>query len=348
MIQLVSTAGNGEDLTETRHGNPRCMQCRICGSKKIANRGFVEYYFGYRWPVYDCDHCGCRFTSHDHSTYDLLYSERSSCYSRYSGQAAICKILFDRRDRAGLRAELSKGAKYRFIIEEIVREPGGARILEIGSSLGHLTSYFVLAGRRITGVDISSKAVAAASAAFGDHFVLAGDPSIEAQAPYDVIFHVGTIGCVADPIGTTRHLLDMLKSGGRLLFNAPNRGGCSLRDQLWFESAPPPDLVTLFRPGFWRDRFGDMALVSEEIEYCSPEQNLVIALRKLAGRRWRKPVPMPLSESERLSAPPPRFADTLWRNFERVVGKLARSTGLLGLAPLYPSEFGLFVKMVKK
>ena len=41
--------------------------------------------------------------------------------------------------------------------------------------------------------------------------------------PYDVIYHVGLIGCVADPIAFTRRLLAMLKPGGTLLFNAPNR-----------------------------------------------------------------------------------------------------------------------------
>jgi SAM-dependent methyltransferase len=326
----------------------RCPRCRICSSTRIRNRGNVEFYFGYAWPIYDCDDCGCRFTPHDSSTYDLLYSEQSSCYSRYTGQAEKCKALFDRGDRAGLRAELSQGSKYRFIIDEIDREPAHARILEIGSSRGHLTSFFILIGRRITGMDISPKAVAAAVAAFGDHFVQAGDPSINAQAPYDLIFHVGTIGCVADPVGMTRNCLGMLKSGGRLLFNAPNRDGCSLRNQLWFESAPPPDVVTLFPPGFWRNQFSDAALVSEDIEFCSPEQNLLIALRKLARRKWRKPTPIPLKESERWSTPGSQFTDVLWRNLERVVRKVAPWTGLLGLAPLHPSEFGLFVEMVKK
>src|SRR5262249_49492552 len=148
------------------------------------------------------------------------------------------------------------------------------------------------------GVEVSPKAIAAAAAAFGDYFVRARDPVIEAQAPYDVIFHVGTIGCVADPVGMTKRLLSLLKPRGRLLFNAPNRDGYTLRDQLWFDSAPPPDVVTLFPPGFWRDQFGDVALVSEEIEFCSPQQNLLIALRKLTRRKWRKPVPMPLKESQ--------------------------------------------------
>ena len=311
-------------------------------------RGDVEFYLGYAWPIYDCDECGCRFTPHDGSAYELLYSEQSSCYSRYIVHAQSCKKLFDHGDRAGLRAELSQASKYRFIIEQMDREPPEARMLEIGCSRGHLTSIFILDGRMITGVDVSQKAVAAAGGAFGEHFVLAGDPSIDARSPYDVIFHVGTIGCVADPIGMTKELLDLLKPGGRLLFNAPNRDGCALRDQLWFESAPPPDVVTLFAPGFWRDYFGDAAQVDEAVECGAREQNLLILLRRLARRKWRKPVPMSLKESEQPSTPAPTFGDALWRNLERVVRKVAPWTGVLRFAPSYPTEFGLFVQMTKR
>jgi SAM-dependent methyltransferase len=322
--------------------------CRVCSSDKITTCGEVEFYFGYAWPIYDCDDCGCRFTLHDNSAYDLLYSEQSSCYNRYSAQAQACKVLFDRGDLIGLRTTLSDGSKYRFIINQIDQAPAGIRILEIGSSRGHLTSYFILSGRDITGVDISPEAVTTAKADFGDHFVQAGDLAIEARAPYDVIFHVGTIGCVADPIGMTRRLLDLLKPGGRLLFNAPNRDGCVMPEQLWFDSAPPPDVVTLFPPGFWRRHFGDSALISEQIEFCTPEQSLLIAVRKLARRRWRKPLPMPLKESERWPTPVPRFGDSLWRGFERVVRKVGQWTGLDRFIPPYASEFGLFVQMTKK
>jgi SAM-dependent methyltransferase len=345
-ISQVSSAQMNRSVTRfSTMGSLSLARCRVCGSSNILKRGEVEFYFGYAWPIYDCDDCGCRFTGHDSSAYDLLYSEQSSCYSRYTAQAETCRRLFDRGDRAALRALLSKSSKYRFIIDAMDREPAKARILEIGSSRGHLTSYFILAGRKIAGVDVSPNAIATAKANFGDYFVQAGDPSIGARAPYDVIFHVGTIGCAADPVGLTRQWLDLLKPGGQLLFNAPNRDGCALRDQLWFESAPPPDVVTLFPPGFWRDRFGDAAVVSEKIEFCSPEQNLLIALRKSARRRWRKPVPLALKNSERWSAPVPTLGDALWLNLERLVRK---AVGLHRLAPLHPSEYGLFIQMVKK
>jgi SAM-dependent methyltransferase len=323
-------------------------QCRICGSAAIIKRGDVEFYFGYSWPIYDCTKCGCRFTRHDASAYDLLYAESDSCYNRYIEQAESAKKLFDRGDLIGLKAELSKSAKYRFIIEQIDHEPGQARLLEIGCSRGHLTSYFLLKKCSVIGVDVSPTALGAATAAFGDHFMIAGDSRIERGAPYDLIYHVGTIGCVADPIGITRQLLGLLGSGGQLLFNAPNRDACSLQDQLWFDSAPPPDLVTMYRPGFWRTYFGQLAKVEESIEHESPIRNALIGLWTLAGRRWRRPLPIALKNSKELSSPAPIKTDRLWNNLERVVRRIGPSTGLLALAPVRPQEYGLFVKMRKR
>src|SRR5229473_5918972 len=105
----------------------RLTCCRVCAAENVKYCGEVEFYFGYAWPIYDCCDCGCRFTSHVGSTYDFLYSERSSCYSRYTIQADGCKLLFDRGDLAGLRAELSQASKYRLIIDEIERLPPQAR-----------------------------------------------------------------------------------------------------------------------------------------------------------------------------------------------------------------------------
>jgi SAM-dependent methyltransferase len=329
-------------------GKKVLSRCRICGSGRITKRGEVEFYFGWAWPIYDCDDCGCRFTLHDNSVYDLLHSEQNSCYGRYTAQAQTCKMLFNRGDLAGLRTVLSEGTKYRFIISEIDRASTRIRILEIGSARGHLTSYFILSGRDITGVDISPEAVKSAKADFGDHFVQAGDPTIEARAPYDVIFHVGTIGCVADPVGMTRQWLGLLKPGGKLLFNAPNRDACTLRDQLWFESAPPPDVVTLFSPGFWRDGFSEVAQTDEKVEFRPSGQNSLILLRRVARRKWRRPVPIHLRDSECWPKSVPSIGDGFWRNLERVVGKVGLWTRLDRLVPPYASEFGLFVQMTKR
>ena len=290
--------------------------------------------------------------------YDVMHRDAGSIYNIYRNQLEAATQAFTKRDVAALKQNLCQGSKYKFIIEEIERGPRDARLLEIGCSRGYLTSYFILAGYQVTGVDISASAVESARAAFGDHFVLEGDPAIKAGAPYDVIYHVGTIGCVADPIGLTGRLLSLLKPGGRLLFNAPNLESCWFDHQLWIDAAPPPDLVSIFPPRFWHEHFNGDAEVEEQIENCAPDKALSIGLSKLFGRRWKKPVPIPLNQSSdrylsgntdnQTNGARHQFRDNAWRVFEKSVLKLGHKTGLSRLAPAQPAEFGLLVKMTRR
>jgi SAM-dependent methyltransferase len=318
----------------------------------VIEAGEVEYYSGFAWTVYDCLACSCRFTKHDESIYNWLHSQPTSIYGIYRELADKSKRLFDQRDLAGLKQELFKTSKYKFIIESVERQPRSIRLLEVGCSRGYLTSYFILAGYQITGVDVSPKAIAGAREAFGNYFISADSPAIRDQAPYDVIYHVGTIGCVGDPLGFTHHLLGMLKSGGQLLFNAPNADSCWLKRQLWIDAAPPPDLVTLFRPGFWRKQFSSVADVVEEVEMCPSDKAFGISLRKIFGRKWQKPAPLALDVSlnnyqmGRLENH--GVSDQLWRIFERGAFKTGLSTHLSSFTPNLPSPFGLFVKMTKR
>src|SRR5262245_56126157 len=87
--------------------------CRICGSEIILQRGRMETDPNYCWPVYDCWDCGCRFTmEHDNALYEKLYSQNLIYYQEYGRLAQVCKDLFQRGDRDGLREELSKSPKY--------------------------------------------------------------------------------------------------------------------------------------------------------------------------------------------------------------------------------------------
>lgn len=321
--------------------------CRICGSELVTEIGHVQYFARYDWPIFDCRACGCRFAPHDDSVYDSLHSSGSLHYYRdYRDLAEQSKRFFDLGDSDGLERHLSSHSKYRFIIDKVSEEPTNARILEIGCSRGYLTSWFILGGRKILGVDVSGEALDSARSAFGERFVAVGDPAMKAGAPYDVIYHVGMIGCVADPVGLTRQLILLLRPGGKLFFNAPNRAGLYLRHQLWLDSAPPPDLVTLFPEGFWTRQFSREAMVSEAIEKLPDGQAVTVALRRLAGRRWRVPVPRALDASE--SQDRSRSgADKVWEIIERAISKGCRLSRLERLAPKAPSDFGLFVTMVR-
>jgi hypothetical protein len=150
----------------------------------------------------------------------------------------------------------------------------------------------------------------------------------------------------------TNGLFDLLKPGGQLLFNAPNVEACLLKAQLWVDASPPPDVVTLFRPGFWSDRFSGRAKVREKIEMSTPEHSFAVGLRKLAKRRWHKPTPIPLEQSandfKTSRVQDGRFSNRAWNTFERGMAGIARRTKAVKLVPPQPSPFGLFVTMTKK
>ena len=314
--------------------------CRVCGSPSVRVAGRVEYLEGAQHSIQDCGECGCRFTTHDPAVHDRLHMRPAiSYYDDYRVLAERSRDRFRAGDSEGLRAELSRSTKYRFIIEHVSRQPQSARLLEIGCARGHLTSYFVLMGRPILGVDVSTEAIGAAQAAFGDHFAVGLDA---ARPPYDVIYHVGLIGCVADPIALTRQLLAMLKPGGALLFNAPNRDALRLKGQLWLDSAPPPDLVTLFPPGFWQSRFDDDAVVIEHVEMLAADAAMAAAARRLAGLRWQRPSPAPFDSGAHVWSQPALGAREL---VARAISRLARSLRLSAWAAPQPAEFGLLVSM---
>lgn len=323
--------------------------CRVCQSCEIRTEGVVEYLAGYAWEVHRCMACGCQFTRHEPAVYDLMHETGAlSYYSDYRSIAARCQSCFERKDLEGLRNLLAASSKYKFVLDRIAPLPADARILEIGCSRGYLTAHSILAGRNVLGVDVSQKAVEEAGGLFGDHFVLAGDVRIAAGAPYDLIYHVGMIGCVADPIGLTNDLLALLRPGGALLFNAPNRDALHLDGQLWLDSAPPPDLVTLFPPGFFARQFSAKADVIEYIETTPADQSLLIALRRALGVVWSRPAPQRIEAAgdhgliwRQPAAPMQRFV-------ERLVGKVGRMTGLDALVRPRPTEFGLFVTLIRE
>jgi SAM-dependent methyltransferase len=339
-------------ITATLSQSGSVSACRICGSAEVHAAGDVEYYAGFRCTIIDCDSCGCRFTEHQQDVYDWLYSHPASPYGIYREIGETVEMLFHNGDAAALRSELYNTPKYRFVLESIERSGCNGRILELGCSRGHLTSYFILNRFDITGSDTSHKAISDARTAFGDYFVHADSPLIAEKAPYETIYHVGTIGCVANPLGLTRSLLRLLKRGGQLLFNAPNADSCSLPGQLWIDEAPPPDVVTLFRPGFWRNHFSDIAEVEERVERCSANQSMRILLRKMAGQRWQTPSPQQLDTSiaDYRSGRSGRHTAMarFWSVGERVAVKAAAIAQISRALPRQPSPFGLFVRITKK
>jgi SAM-dependent methyltransferase len=325
--------------------------CRICKSSQAKKIGEVQYYSAFRFEVLDCKECGSRFTPHLEHIYDTLHSNATSCYGLQVELACKAKAFFDNRDLTGLRRELCVSSKTRFIIESVDGCPKAARLLEVGCSRGYLTSYFILAGFDILGTDISKSVLDAARRDFGPFFADANSPGVSGRSPYDLIYHTGTIGCVSDPVEMTRSLLRMLKPQGKLIFNAPNVTACWLRGQPWIDFAPPPDVVTLYKPGFWTRFFSDEAFVTEVVENCQPQESMRIWLRRHSAR-WRPPRLAVLSNSlAYYKSGPTATPRPLGRARSLIEGKLGSVAYMLGvdsLVPAQPTPFGLFVTMTKK
>ena len=117
------------------------------------------------------------------------------------------KSDFIKDDRAGLEQILGKVSKYRFIIERassiFCRSPRKLASWKSVRREDISTSYFILGGRRILGVDVSPDAVEQArrlTAITSQSLALF---LIEEQGLLSPIYHLGLIGCVEDPIGLT-------------------------------------------------------------------------------------------------------------------------------------------------
>jgi SAM-dependent methyltransferase len=328
------------------------MICRMCGSASTTKIGEVQYYIGFKTPVYDCDGCGGRFCEHVSGIHERMHLDSGTYYNAHVERARRCKAMVDAKDLAGLRQELiSNSSRYHFTIRSVESLPKSARLLEIGCSRGYLTSYFILAGYDTLGVDISTSAIESAKQSFGPYFVVADSSVIAERAPFDVIYHVGTIGCVSDPLALTRALLAVLKPGGKLLFNATNVDACILPGQLWIDWGPPPDLVSLFKPGMWTRLFSDQAYVTEEVETYPLEYSIHIAFQKLAGQQWRAPEPIRIGEGLpiRDHANGTGRSNGRLRSFtENMALKISRKLHLSQMIPLQATEFGLLVTMTKK
>ena len=310
----------------------------------MTSAGRVRPYTDYEAEVQECAECECRFVDHDGAVYDLMHRAPSSSYASHERLAADVSAAFRRGDVAGLRAELSRSEKFRFIIDSIDAMSGAARILEMGCSKGYLGAYFIAAGRDYTGVDVSATAIDVATRLFGQHFMV-GEP--REGLSYDVIYHVGTIGCVESPIRFTRALLSRLRPRGTLLFNAPNVAAARERKTAWIPATPPPDLVTLFSERFWEAQFSDAALVRVTCVRADPID--VLRWRLAVGRRASER-PARLSVLGEGVIPPSRTSSkkAVRSTVRPAVAGLARTLQRLHALPQLTSEFGMYVTMIKR
>lgn len=241
--------------------------CRICGSHMVKKFGHITPYKEYQFPVFYCYECGCRFVWRENSIHDLLHSCEKSPYHEHVLMANQIERLYQQKNHSKIKKILSKTMKFKFIIDKLNQLPHSAKILEIGCSQGYLTAYFLSRGYDIIGTDISETAVSNAKERFGDHFLVVNaeqTKNCNNLNKFDIIFSLGTIGCVNDPITFINNSLDLLKPDGIFLFNCPDLQSIIGSQKIWV-TTPPPDLITVFPETFWKKYFSYSAEI--EISY---------------------------------------------------------------------------------
>jgi SAM-dependent methyltransferase len=125
-------------------------------------------------------------------------------------------------------------------LEALPRGGRQARVLEIGSGLGYLTYALRQFGYDARGLDISSSAVAAARARFGDLFTQADVADYAAAEParFDAVVACELIEHLPDPMPFLERAFALLRPGGLLVLTTPNRS--FYEPGVVWDTEPPP------------------------------------------------------------------------------------------------------------
>lgn len=107
----------------------------------------------------------------------------------------------------------------------------GHRMLEVGSGAGHLTFVFAAMGFDVTAVDLSPRCIAVAKhrqdAVRADHVRFhvadAEDLSQFADGSFDAVVGLSVLRFLPDPAKALREWARVVKAGGRVVVDAPNR-----------------------------------------------------------------------------------------------------------------------------
>jgi SAM-dependent methyltransferase len=218
--------------------------CPICGgAQQIRPQRQPGYVEGSDYQVAYCARCD---SSHavpllvDPAIYDLIYGQRAKVrgydrYERYAEEVLRC--------REPISYLTGVEDVYWAVWEGLnngVGDLSGKRIIEIGSGLGYLTYSLRKAGLNARGLELSSTAVATATARYGPLFDCGRVEEYVAKNPsaYDVVICTEVIEHVVDPRAFFSSLVGLLKVGGTLILTTQNKS-IYCNEALW-ETDPPP------------------------------------------------------------------------------------------------------------
>jgi SAM-dependent methyltransferase len=223
------------------------QHCKICDAPEAPK--FLSNFRPYSdvdwtFPVYECHQCGVRFALRDPlvNYHEILHSTAGGGYESHYRIAERVKhyLAHGALNKCEQYLLMKAGYKYSELTKFIKTKSKVVSILEVGCSTGFVTAFLRSIGYGIEGIDISESAINYAKSTFGPFYCL--QPK---KKQYDIVIHLGLIGCVDDPKEFLTGYLDLLKPNGEMFFNAPNVESPKQLGELWV-STPPPDLIYLF------------------------------------------------------------------------------------------------------
>lgn len=319
--------------------------CRICGSHLVKKIGYINPYKEYQFLVFYCYECGCRFVWRENSIHNQLHLCDNSPYHEHVLMANQIERLYQQKNHSKIKKILSKTMKFKFIIDKLNQLPHSAKILEIGCSQGYLIAYFLCIGYDIIGTDISETAVSLAKERFGDHFLVLNAEDLLSNNnlnQFDIIFSLGTIGCVNNPITFINNSLNRLKPGGILLFNCPDLQSIIESKKIWV-TTPPPDLITVFPETFWKKYFSHSAEIVISYEPYDHVTNFALNISRLISQQNQKTSPRSIWEIPSSPSHLKKIIIHLFHSIEILFISLSQR-----FLPKIRLEYGQFVIMIKK
>lgn len=306
--------------------------CRGCGSRNIEFLSNLQPYVEYSWKfkIYECKECCCRFSDRDDSKnyHEVLHKIAQSPYQFHYTYAK--KVHVNLHDKKYCETLLRKRIVISHVLDSLKTLDKDARVLEVGCSTGYVTAYLRSIGfSNAIGVDISHAAISFAQDMFGAFYY----KEVPDSDRFDVIFHSGLIGCVANPQEFLHYYIGMLKDGGEMLFNAPNVQSPKELNELWVDT-PPPDLVTLFDTKFFYKYLG---LDSSFFVDVKTKSSFVLSQQKYKAKFLQKSYTnYPISFTKEARS---------YTFFDRIFYKFSRFLYKKGWLKEYQDEYGLIVSI---
>jgi SAM-dependent methyltransferase len=323
------------------------IQCSICNAVNTNCLAEIRPYSDMDWffKIYECRECGVRFALRDPSInyHEILHCSLGGGYDRHYDIAETVRQYLETGDLKKCEQYLINTA---YTYDELIsfvkdirdKSHGPLHTLELGCSTGYMTAFLRHLGCEAEGIDISKSAITYARKIFGSFYQ--ENPSKE---QYDVIYHLGLIGCVDNPKQFLSYYLSFLKPDGIMFFNAPNIDSPKKKGTLWV-STVPPDLIYLFNESSFQHMLGNAYHV-ECIKKHKTQGSLIkyLTKRKVKNTNSKSNIFFPGTQ---------HINNTKKKSFKRSINQLlVKADQRLFSLPLfkkYESEYGLFFTITKR